>query len=308
MKCIIPVDITDAILLSSSVAETSSATSTTVIAAYDASTTYNTGDVCTVDHVIYTCLADGTTGIEPSENISATTPVWAQGVYTNRWKMFDKYINTASQTSGADIVVELDSSYCNGVALFGVVGTSAKIEVYASDNTLIFSKELDLLAVQVATWEQFFFSKRRFSPSLWAEFPLRSASTIKVTVSGSAPEVGKLVLGEVQTIGSTMWEPKVTKTDYSIYSTDTFGQIYLSKGKAQRDFDGNVYIKTEDLQSVENAVDNIRATITAFATGNSEDSAGLYNYMLLCGYIKSFEVTIPRLKVQECAIEISGVI
>ncbi len=297
MKTIVPVPITDAVVVSSSLVEAEPV--------YDPAATYNAGDECLVNHVAYTCTVAGTKGVEPSANISATSPAWAKGLPTNRWKMFDNYINTQS-ISDDTVMVTLDSSYCNGLSIVNINASSVDVSVKNSIGGVICAESVSLMSTKISKWEEYFFSKRRFTTSVWIEFPLRAKSTLTVIVKGAKPAIGMVIMGEVKVLGRTKLGSKFSTTDYSIYSVDTFGQIYLSKGNYARNFSGDVYLNSSDVQDVENTKAALRATITVFFCSNGVDRYGLHNYMTVAGCLKNFDVTIPRLTELECSVEISG--
>ncbi|GAB6036122.1 hypothetical protein JCM15519_06810 [Fundidesulfovibrio butyratiphilus] len=301
MKTIIPVVMDDARLIDSSLVED--------VEAYDPDTVYSLGGTCHVEHIVYTSLENSNVGIEPSANVSETSPVWSKGTYTNKWKPFDDYTNTQGKSAdGSPITYTLDSSYCNGIALLNLDAASVSVVVKNAYGDEIFSQSTSLMTTVITNIEELFFSARRFSKSAWIEFPLRAHSTIEITITGASPAAGMIRLGEVKNLGRTRYEPKFSTTDYSVYSTDTFGQIYLSRGNYARNLSGDVYVDSVDIQDIENTKSELRATVTAFFCANKDDKYNLYNYMIISGYLKNFDVVIPRMTVLECSVEISGTV
>jgi hypothetical protein len=91
---------------------------------YDSGTTYATGDVVKVSYESdgttplapvykYESLADSNTGNYPPDNPTQ----WSEIGATNRWSMFDDYVNTQSEDT-EEVEIELDSSNQNIVGLF----------------------------------------------------------------------------------------------------------------------------------------------------------------------------------------------
>lgn len=312
MKCIIPVDFTDSTVLDSSIPEPDPAIDptgigTSPLAAYNAATTYAIGNRCIVDHIIYTSLADGNVGNYPPTDITATTQHWSKYGYTNKWSALDIYLNTKAKRS-SDITYKFKSNACNGVALFGIKGRSVSIVVKNVSGAVIFSNITGLGPTNINSWSSYFFTKRLFVQNAWIEFPLLAQSTIEVTISGSDPEVGKIVLGLVKELGKTKREVTFSKTDYSVISTDTFGGIYLSKGQRAKNFEGDTYVFGDDIHDVENTTDEIASTVTAFYCANGEIDHKLHNYMLIAGYLEKWENVIEYNNVYTCSVSIKGII
>jgi len=102
-------------------------------AEWSSSTTYATGDTVKVTlasdgvtertpHEEYESLADSNTGNYPPDNPDK----WQLLGATNRWKMFDDYVNTQTEDT-TDIVVEIDSSNTNIVGLFNLQGETVRL-------------------------------------------------------------------------------------------------------------------------------------------------------------------------------------
>lgn len=103
---------------------------------WDVADTYNTDDYVYVSfeddgttertpHETYISLSDANVGNYPPDD-----PVnWSLVGATNRWKMFDGYVNTQSEDT-EDIVVHLDSSGTNYVGLFLMNAKSVTLSFY----------------------------------------------------------------------------------------------------------------------------------------------------------------------------------
>jgi hypothetical protein len=101
---------------------------------YDDSTTYATDNLVKVSYAsdgttarrpveIYKSLSDSNTGNYPPDSPS----YWSFQEATDRWKMFDGYINTQSENADS-IEVELDVSDKTALAIFNTYGIEAKLE------------------------------------------------------------------------------------------------------------------------------------------------------------------------------------
>lgn len=300
MKCIVPKTITDSVLVSSSLSETEAS-------AYSATVTYGKGDKCTVEHYVYTSLSASNIGVSPPDNISATNPVWSKTGTTNMWSMFDKYLNTQSKAANV-LTVTMDASYCSAVALMNVSAEEISVVLRNISGAIVFSKSTGMIAANVTNWEEYFFAERFWKDALWVEFPILSASTITISLHGASVACGGVILGEAKTIGSAQYDPTVDFTDYSIFSTDTFGGFYVSEGKYAKNIEGSCYVASTDVQAVSRIVLSLRAKPTAFFCSNGEDAYGLHDFMLAYGLLRKFSVAIPRMTTLEYEYRITGVI
>jgi len=260
-----------------------------------------------VDHVIFKSLVASNAGNYPPTDISATDKHWSDAGYTNRYSALDIYLNTKTK-SASDITYKFKSNGCNGIALFGLKGRSVGVVVKNQSETVVFSSVTGLGPTNINSWSAYFFTRRLFVQNAWVEFPLLAQSTIEVTLYGSAPEVGKIVLGLVREIGKTKKEATFSKTDYSVISTNSFGGVYLSKGQRAKNFDGDVYVYGDDIHDVENTTDEIASVVTAFFCANGEMNHKLHNYMLISGYLEKWESIIEYNNVYTCSLAIKGIV
>ena len=124
MRVIKPVQITEDLLISSSVAEPSGSDP----AAWSNSVSYVVDDFVYVaaTHRVYKCIANNT-GTDPVVNSALPTPTaWTDYGPTNRWAMFDQEVNTQS-TGDSPLSVVLQPGIVNAIALLELVGTQAVV-------------------------------------------------------------------------------------------------------------------------------------------------------------------------------------
>lgn len=94
---------------------------------YDPDTTYASGAIVYVDSdeggTVYISLQDDNCGHDPSAD-DDSTDWWGDMGSTDRWLMFDKYINTVTE---GEITVEVDAGETDVVGLFNITGTEVAI-------------------------------------------------------------------------------------------------------------------------------------------------------------------------------------
>jgi len=142
LKMIVPIDVNDAVLVASNIAETD-------YAAWNSGTAYIIGDrvIVVATHSIYEAIAAGANH-DPVADTALETPLWWVRVgATNKWRAFDDVIQDQAVLSGG-ITYELDlTSRADGIALFNLDAESVTVQI--SDplairrNLLVSTDDLD---------------------------------------------------------------------------------------------------------------------------------------------------------------------
>jgi len=238
MMVINPVEITDAVLVSSSVAEPSGADP----ALWAAGTAYTRGVlVRRPNHRIYKRLLPGTTATPPESDLVAVSPAteanWKDMLPTNKWAMFDQEINTQTVATGS-LSVTLAPGVANALGLMELEGS--QLEVTVTDGPagpVKFSRVVPLDVSNVTDWYQYFFepfTQRRTVVLLG--LPPYINARVTVTVTGSGPvKCGQLVVGSTYFIGGTARGATAGIRDASKKDVDPETQVIkLEPGKRRR--------------------------------------------------------------------------
>lgn len=301
MKSIVPITIDDSVLVSSTVPEDDAP-------AFDGDATYSIGDTCIEGHKIYQSLVASNAGKLPSANLAGSSPAWSLTGYTNRWRKFDPYVNTLTvQSAGGDMVDVLDVSYCNGLALFGLVGETASIVVANAQGDVVYSETVNLLTESVQNLEDYFYGARQWADVCWFEFPIMTRAIITITITGDKPTAGNYVIGEVQHMGDTQYGNTLPMTDYTVFDVNSFGAIYVSEGAYAMGSEGTLYVESHLLYSRRRVANSLRAIPTAHFCANEVHPDGLHNAMIMYGLLRAYEPSIVRATVQEVDYKIVGV-
>ncbi len=301
MKTILPVAVTEEILISSSLPEDDAPT-------YDPNAVYVVGGTCIEGHKVYSSLVASNAGKLPSQHLTGSTPAWSLIGYTNRWRKYDEYVNSKSvSTDGSDMVDVLDLPYCNGLALFGLVGETVTITVANAQGDIVYEQTASLLTESVQNWEDFFYASRHWQEVCWVEFPIMTRAIVTIRISGATPTCGMAIPGEVKELGATQYDASLPTTDYSIFSVNDFGGISLSEGAYTQGVEGDVTVETTLLAATKRIAAQLRATPTAFFCANEVHADGLSDVMIAYGVLRSFEATIARPTEQDISFKIVGV-
>jgi len=292
MKIITPVTITDAMLVSSSLAETD-------YPAWNGATAYTSGGrvIRTSTHSIYQRLTSGTSATAPESDPTN----WKRVGPTNRWAMFDKATGSVS-TSSSSIVVTVAPGLVRGLALLDVDGNSVRVEV-KDGATTVYDRTINLNAGDgVFSWDTYFFDDivlRRVV--VLTDIPPYSTGQITVTVSGGAPvNVGTLVVGSVFDIGGTKPGVSLGIVDYSKKSTDEFGITTVAQRAFAKKMTVPVVIKRAAVDEVGRRLAALRATPVVWI------GAETYGQSVIYGFYKDWSIELAYSAISYGTLTIEG--
>jgi hypothetical protein len=217
-------------------------------------------------HKIYKALA-GTTGDYPPDNIAK----WQDLGGTNRWKMFDEFLNTQTELATA-INVEIDVSNCDKIGLFNVDADSITILIYDnSDSSLIQTYTKDMTGIT----------------SVVVPIYIYADVTADITISktGTA-KCGACSPGLSTYFGTTQWGVTPKFIDYSIKSEGAYG-VYVSEGAWAKEIDGETLFNRENIDNIYEDLVNARGQIVMI--DSNENDTG-YRLLHAMGYIDDWTI------------------
>jgi len=260
VKIIDPVTITDTILdqtTGSDIPEPDTST-TPAEEVYDAGTTYHTGDqvIVLATHKVYesVSVADHS-GNYPPTDILAAVPKWMEVSATNRWKAFDEKIGSkAIQTTS--VTYQFTIPLIDSIALLGLVATSVHVTITG----ISYDETFDLIDnTGVYDWYTYFFEEIiRKEDLVIFDLPEAYGEVLEITITntGSDAEVGEIVIGNATTLGTTRTSPSIGIVDYSIKSTDTFGNITVVERAFSKKLECDIIIDNTELDDIYNLFAN----------------------------------------------------
>lgn len=305
MKIIRPTTITDAILTSSSIPEND-------YAAYSGATTYADGDrvISTTTHRIYESLQNANTGNALPVSPAIITAWWQDIGATNRWKMFDGGVATQSQLAD-EIQVVLQPGRVDSLALLNIDAVSYRVildEDSGSPSNTVYDTGVVLLEEDqnIGNWYEYFFEPLplRKSDVVLTDIPPYTNGILRVILRAATATVslGLLLVGLYREIGDTQWAPTVGITDYSVKSTDSFGNAVVTERPFAKRLSADVFIDNELVDYVVKTLTTYRATPVVWIGDEDFTSTIIY------GYFKDFETVIQSPAGSFCNVEIEGLI
>lgn len=292
MKVITPITITDAMLVSSSIAETD-------YPAWVAVTAYTAGDrvIRVATHCIYERLVSGTTATAPeSDSVN-----WVKVSPTNRWRMFDRATGTVSSgTSSVSVVIA--PGMVRGLALLDITGTSVTVTMTNGPDT-VYSRTVSLnTGYGVTSWDTYFFSDIVFKRTVvLTDIPPYAGGQITITVNGTGTvSVGTVAVGSLLDIGGTKYGVSLGIIDYSVKSTDAFGTTTITERAYAKRTTVPVVVRASDVDEMARRLALLRATPAVWIGAANYDQSVIY------GFAKDWSINIQYAAFSDCSVTIEG--
>lgn len=304
MKVIHPITITDATLISSGIAEPDTGET-----AWSSGTTYAASDEIYLasTHRKYRSVQGSNLNHNPATDDGTW---WLEIGGTNKWAMFDDYVSTASTKATSPLVVTIAPGLCDGLFLYGLIGTTANITITdGAGGPTVYDRDLDLMTPSITTWYDYYFGAFRQVPYfVLTDLPPYVNARITLTVEGdSAVACGMMAPGRIYTIGQTQYSPRVGIRDYSRKTVDAdTGFTVLTQGRFAKTLRAEVRLFSTTFAEVHSTLESLRA-VPCVWIGDS-DGDGTIEPLTVYGFFRDFSLLIDKPTGGIYTIEIEGMV
>lgn len=290
MNVIIPIEITEAMVVTgTTIAEPSAAEVTAGVAVWASATTYAVEDVCfrAETHRKYKCAVAHTSGA--SEYPEDTPTKWVDIAPTDRYAPFDVYTSTAAATTTA-LTYRLQPGLFNSLALYGLIG--ATYEVIVKDEpggTTIFEAEGYLTDDPVDWYEYLFITPVMRSKLVFKDIPIRPEAELTITItagSGAPVAIGMIVCGDYTPLittapwGGTEWGASAEPVTYSYIKTNEDGSTTIKRRHAATNLRVNVTMPAAYMDAAISIVQRVLDVPVAWVATDAAGYAGLNTFGL----------------------------
>lgn len=277
MKILFPQEFT---LTSSNVADSSFTT-------WDNTTAYAVGDTSYIpsNYGEYKCLV-ANTGKDPLTHTYNVTSnpngEWLFLGTTNKYRMFDKYLNTQSIRNGK-IIIELLAYGYKALFLGNLDASTVNITVVDNNTLEIIETFEKKLKRNITSWFDYFYGdwkdnkKNQF-------FYERTTATRNVSIiieidnGVNDAKCGIFCCGDIKKVGITKFGLNIGSLDYSTVATDTAtGDTFLAEGNYAKTMDLDLFTKTENAMALDKILNDARGKVVVFVAGYSDDTV-IYGY------------------------------
>lgn len=241
----------------------------------------------------------------PVNDPALSPTIWYPLGRVNQDKMFDAYTNTETISSG-DIVLEIQSSDADTIALFGLYASSVKVEV-VNNLTLetIYNKIEELEVFEIADWYEWTRDERIYKKDFYTQLPMFFDATITLTIKSrdSLVKCSHFAIGKSKNLGCTQWGATVSRRSNITKERSKDGHIYLSQGISWKRMSVPVRVPTNNIDVIENRLGEIDGIPTLFIGDDREDNL---KSMLVFGFFREFDISIGIAR-GSYTLEIEGV-
>lgn len=268
--------------------------------------TYTTGTQRYVGTTLYEVIATPSTADSPTVGIAATPPTWKTIGAINRFKMFDNVISTQTTRSGTIVVTVDPGQIINAAAFFGLSGNTINVVLTDPVEGVVYNETKTLQDNTLITdWYAYFFENiYPLTDAVFTDLPSYLNATITVTIDAGAAtaKCGEMVIGRQSSLGVANFGTSVSIQDYSIKTTDDFGNVIIQERAYSKRADYDVTVETNRVSTVQKLLADIRTTATVFIGEEAKPETVIY------GFYKSFNIVISNPSISDCSIEVEGLV
>lgn len=297
MKIIVPQTVTPATLTASNVPEDDEPAWT--------AGTYYLGDKRLYNHHIWEVIVTSTAD-QPDVGAVANPPTWLDTGADNRYKMFDNIISSQTQNDETIEVSINPGSIVNAVALFGLSANSVTVVIDDPVEGIVYNETKNLQDNTLITnWYAYFFEGiLTREDAIFDDLPSYGTASVDVTIDAGVgtAKCGELVIGQQRTLGVSNFGTGVSIIDYSIKSTDAFGNVVIVPRAYSKRADYDVTIETSQVSAVQKSLADIRTTPTVFIGDGNRPETVVY------GYYKQFQIVLSTPSISSCSLEVEGLV
>lgn len=300
MIIIKPYQVTASVLTSTNVPEND-------YAAWNSGTTYNIGDRVIYDHKIYEAVSS-TVNVQPDAGAAANPPTWLFVSATNRFRMFDETVGSATTNAGTINVTLSPSNPYNSLVLFGVEGATAQLIVRDSGSNIVYNQTRILADYSNVTgFYTYFFGELPVDAQAeiaFLDIPFYINATYQLIIdagSGTAA-CAEAVFGLQTVLAVTNFGTSVGIKDYSIKQVDDFGNITIVQRPYSKRAEFDLTIETSEVGVFNRFLAGIRATPCVYIGDPNREETIVY------GYYRDFNVVLSNPSISSCSLTVEGLI
>lgn len=304
MKAFIPLEITDAMLISSTIAEPDESEP-----AYNVATSYpefaEVSVVTANSHLVYESLVSDNIGNPVTDETK-----WILKGSTNRFRMFDYNQGNPSVGQAPLTVVLRPGKRIDALMLDGLKASLLDITVRNGiDGDAVYTLDGYLLSRNVNTFYEYFFAPFIYTKAVATfQIPPVPDPVIYLTLSDPSglAELGRFAVGQSVHLGHIQWSPIVDSDNYSQIDWDEFGKSTLTPVPSIPT--NELKVETDKVRL--NAVRQFRdqANAKAAVWSGMDDLVHPYQEsLILFGVYRSFQIDISNQALAVINLSLKGI-
>jgi len=214
---------------------------------------------------------------------------WLQLGPANVNAMFDE--SPSSLTSGTSpLTVVVTPGAIDAAAFFSVTGTSLALTGVVGTSTT-YSRTIDVAGI---------------SEAVALNIPANASMSLTISLTGTGTvSIGAAVFGTNNEIGTAQAGASAGIIDYSVKSTDDYGDTVLVQRGFAKTLSVEALIQNNQLNRVHRLISSLRATPTVWIASTATDYAAPG---IVYGYYRDFSLDVRYPTYSVCSFEIEGLV
>jgi len=305
MRVIVPLVVTPAMLVSSSVAEPDTSVGEVVWA----SGAFSKGDkrIVVATHRLYAALADIASSVVSPD----LDPMqWLDVGPTNRWAMFALDRNTQTVSASPIVVVIAPGKRVDAFALTGMEATEELIEMEVAA-VPVYSYAENLITRVTTTWSEYFFGEfGTKSSSVRFDLPPYVSGEITITITNDAGDAkcAACVIGNSFYIGSAELGAESLALNFSEIKREFDGSIStLIQRRTVPKTTQNILLDKREVNKTRMLRTKLNAMPAVWSTLDDNNADGYFEALLILGVYKEWTINMAHPEHAKITLELEEI-
>lgn len=281
-----------------------STTATNAEANWSSATTYTSGQIISYSGKRWESLQSSNLNKVPTAE-----PLWWLDLGAdNKHAMFDDVVATSTVATTELTVVLAPNQTFDSIALININASVVSISVTdGSGGPVVYENTIGLSSETIVDWYGYFFYDPllKRTQAIFYNIPPYQNAVVTITLENSVGEqvsVSTLTYGTLFNIGGTQYGASAGIVDYSVKTTDEFGNTTFVKRAYSKRLSAQVAVKNSDLNRVQSLLYGLRATPAVWI---ASDNPTFEEAMIVYGWYRDFttEIAYPTYSLVSIELE-----
>lgn len=281
-----------------------STTATNAEANWSSATTYTDGQIISYSGKRWESLQNSNLNKVPTAE-----PLWWLDLGAdNKHAMFDDVVATSTVATTELTVVLAPNQTFDSIALININASVVSISVTDGvGGPVVYENTVGLSSETIADWYGYFFYDPllKRTQAIFYNIPSYQNAVVTITLENSVGEqvsVSTLTYGTLFNIGATQYGVSAGIVDYSVKTTDEFGNTTFVRRAYSKRLSAQVAVKNSDLNRVQSLLYGLRATPAVWI---ASDSPTFEEAMIVYGWYRDFttEIAYPTYSLVSIELE-----
>lgn len=229
---------------------------------------------------------------------------WQDMGLNNRWRLFDELVQTQTTNPDSIAMTLVMPGRADSVALLNTSAASVHVTMTDATDGVVYDRTFSMISDGgVTDWYAWFFEPiERLADLVLTDMLPYAGATLGITLTDAAQTVGcgACVIGLSKDIGGTQYGATVGIQDYSVKSTNEFGDYVVVERAYAKRGSFTVWVASGLVDRLASLLASYRATPIVYVGDGDYGATAIY------GFYKDFGIDIAYPDVAACTLEIEG--